>query len=320
MDRFPTSCGASVALALAVCLALASCAPADDVETLFYDLEHPDFEVKIEARERIAQIMREGRYEAFLRGLKSDNLLIRASSIVHLGQMPQPDARRALRSLLAVDRRMMLPYNPVQMAPTEQLTDSRVLVATMFQRTQDDPEAITVLLEGAGVDQESEVVIGTCLAIGALGDTRGVPFLAEASGHHEVEVARAAVEALGHVRGPDALAVLTDRIGHTSRRVRIDVLSALNLWPRSESEDAIRALGSGDAAADIRRTAIEMLALSGDADIVPYLIDRLNDPDQTVRLAASAGLERVTGKALGQDPAAWKSWWSQNEGSINAAR
>jgi HEAT repeat protein len=320
MDRFSASCGASLALALAVCLALLSCAPADDVEALFYELDHPDYEVKLEARERLSQIMREGRHDAFLRGLNSDNLLIRASSIVYLGQMPQPDARRALRSLLAVDRRMMLPYNPVQMAPTKDLTDSRVLVATMFQRTEDDPEAITVLLEGASVDQESEVVIGTCLAIGALGDTRGVPFLAEASGHHEVDVVRAAVEALGHVRGPEALAVLSERIGHTSRLVRIDVLSALDLWPRSESEDAIRALGSGDAAADIRRTAIEMLAHSGDADIVPYLIDRLNDPDKTVRLAAIAGLERLTGKSLGEDPAAWKSWWSQNEGSSKAAR
>ena len=163
MVRCSVSSGATIALALLVCLVLSSCAPADDVEALFYELEHPDYEVRLEAQERLAQIMRDGRYDAFLRGLKSDNLLIRANSIVYLGQMPQPDARRALRSLLAVDQRMMLPFNPVHMNPSTEPIDSRVLVAIMFQRTKADPEAITMLLEGATVDQEPETVIGTCL-------------------------------------------------------------------------------------------------------------------------------------------------------------
>lgn len=320
MARCSASRHACTAFALLICLALSSCAPADDVEALFYDLDHPDYEVRLEAAERLAQIMREGRHDAFLRGLKSDNLLIRASSIVYLGQMPQPDARGALRSLLDVDRRMMLPYNPIQMKPSKEPIDSRVLVAIMFQRTEDDPEAITILLEGTSVDQEPEIVIGTCLAIGALGDARGVPFLAEATGQREVDIVRAAVEALGHVRGPEALAALVERSRHASRVVRIDVLSALDLWPRSESGNAIRAIGSGDADPDIRRTAIEMLAISGDADLVPYLIDRLGDRDKTVRLAAGAGLERLTGQALGQEGEAWKSWWSRNGDSLKAAR
>jgi len=320
MVRNSASGGAWMALALLMCLVLSSCAPADDAEALFYDLDHPDYEVRFEAQERLAQIMRDGRYDAFLRSMNSDNQLIRANSIVYLGQMPQPDSRRALRSLLAVDKRMMLPFNPVHMNYSSEKIDSRVIVATMFHRTEDDPEAITTLLEGTSVDQEQEVVVGTCLAIGALGDARGVPFLAEASGHQDVKIVRAAIEALGHVRGPEALAALTSKIKHPSRVVRIDILSALDIRPRSESAEAIRALGSGDAAADVRRTAIAMLAVSGDAGLVPYLIARLNDPDKAVRLAAIAGLERVTGQALGESAADWEAWWAENEGTINAAR
>lgn len=319
MGRCFASRCAPLALVLSVCLILSSCAPADDVEALFYELDHPDHEVRLEAEERLAQIMRDGRYDSFLRALESDNLLIRANSIVYLGQMPQPDARRALRSLLAVDRRMMLPYNPVQMEPSSEPVDSRVLVATMFQRTEADPEAITTLLEDASVEQEPEAVIGTCLAIGALEDARGVPFLTAATGHTEVDVVRAAIEALGHVGGPEALTALTGMLEHPSRLVRIDVMSALDLRPRSESEDAIRSLGSTDEAPDIRRAAIEKLAHSGGPGIVPYLIERLDDPDSSVRLAVVAGLERATGKALGPDAAAWKAWWSKNESSFNAA-
>jgi HEAT repeat protein len=214
---------------------------------------------------------------------------------------------------------MMLPYNPIQLKPSKESIDSRVLVATMFQRTEDDAEAITILLEGTSVDQEPEIVIGTCLAIGALGDPQGVPFLAEATGQREVDIVRAAVEALGHVRGPEALTALVERITHPSRVVRIDVLSALDRWPRGESGNAIRAIGSGDAAPDIRRAAIKMLAHSGDADLVPYLIDRLNDQDKPVRLAAVSGLEQLTGQALGQEVEAWKTWWSKNGESVKAA-
>jgi HEAT repeat protein len=63
-----------------------------------------------------------------------------------------------------------------------------------------------------------------------------------------------------------------------------------------------------------------MLAVSGDAGLVPYLIARLNDPDKAVRLAAIAGLERVTGQALGESAADWEAWWAENEGTINVAR
>ncbi|HET6278604.1 MAG TPA: HEAT repeat domain-containing protein [Candidatus Polarisedimenticolia bacterium] len=318
MGRCSPSRRASPALVLWACMILSSCAPADNVEALFYELDHPDNEVRFEAEQRLAQLVRDGSYDPFVRALESDNLLIRANSIVYLGQMPQPDARRALRSLLAVDRRMMLPYNPIQMKPSSEPVDSRVLVATMFQRTEPDPEAIATLLEDASVEQEPEAVIGTCLAIGALEDARGVPFLAAATGHSEVDVVRAAIEALGHVGGPEALAALVGKLRHPSRLVRIDVMSALDLWPRSESGDAIRSLGAGDESPDIRRAAIEMLVHSGGPDIVPYLIERLDDPDDSVRLAAVAGLERVTGKALKPDAAAWKAWWSQNKSSFNA--
>jgi HEAT repeat protein len=306
---------ALAALAPALGLVLASCAPADDVEALFHDLGNPDLEVRLDAQEKLAEIMRAGRHRSFLRALESDDLLVRANSIVFLGQMPQPKARRALRSLLAVERRMMLPYNPVAMEPSRESSDSRVLVASLFRRTGIDPEAIDTLLRGASVDQDPEIVVGTCLAIGVLGDARGVPFLAAATEHRDEAVVRASVEALGHVGGPEALTVLETRIEHPVRVVRIDVLSALERWPRADAAGAIRAIGSGDPDPGVRSLAIEILSNPGGDNLVPWLIERLGDSDAAVRAAAAAALRRLTGQSLGDGAEAWRAWWAKAGGA-----
>ena len=308
------------ALAAAVCAVLASCAPAEDVETLFADLNHPDFETRLEAGEQLTLILREGRFKAFLRGLESENLLVRANSIVYLGQMPQPSARQALRGLLDVDRRMMLPYNPIGMKPSREMSDSRILVATMISRTGGDPEAIDVLLDAADTDHDAETVVGTCLAIGALGDRKGVPFLDAATNHDDDEVVRAAVEALGHLRSPEALAALGRRVGHPAFRVRIDIVSSLGMWEYEEFGDLMRTIGANDPAPEIRVAAIQRLANAKRPALVPYLIERMKDGNPRVRSVALQSLERITGAAPGPGVESWKSWWEANEASLPASR
>ena len=305
-----------------VCGGLASCAPAVDIESLLEDLRHPDYEARLEASEKLAGLMRDGNHKAFLRGMESDNLLVRAYCIVHLAAMPQPDARKATRDLLRLDRRQMLPFNPIQMKPGGEERDSRFLVAALISRMDDgDPKAIDVLLDGATVQQEPEVVTGTCLALGALRDPKGVPFLKEASGLEDEEIVRAAVEALGHIRTPESLVALGGIIGHPSLQVRSIVLSSLSMWSGQESHDLMQTIGASDPSHSLRSNAIQILAHSRDPRLIPYFIERLaGDESEKVRSAAVKALERISGQTFGSRADRWQTWWSENQDALTASR
>ncbi len=305
---------------LLLCALPLACAPAEDAEALFLDLDNQDFESRLEAREELADLVRQGRYDVFVRSLDSENLQIRALSIIYMSQMPHPKARAATRTLLSVDRRMMLPYNPVAMKPSRTTADSRVLVAVLISRSGGDPEAIDLLLAGVDPDDDPEVVKGTCLAIGALRDSQGLPFLVEVSGLRDDDLVRSAVQAMGHIRHPEAIIALEASVDHPAMPVRADVLSALSMWPGGETRQLIRRIGSGDAFPELRVNAIEVLAQQRELSLVPYFIERLGDPDIRVQTAAARALNRATGQTIGDDAAGWKSWWAANEAALSAAR
>ena len=105
-------------MAAAVAGALLCCAPAYDVETLYNQLESNDLEERLDAEEKIDKILREGNYEVFARGAENPVKSMRAPSMVYLARMTQPKARAALRDLLRVDKRSLIPYNPIRMKPS----------------------------------------------------------------------------------------------------------------------------------------------------------------------------------------------------------
>ncbi|HET8946806.1 MAG TPA: hypothetical protein VFQ07_07475, partial [Candidatus Polarisedimenticolia bacterium] len=166
----------SAPAAAAVILLLgAGCAPAEDPEKLFADLQSPDGEARQEASEKLDAIVEKGDPAPFVRGLSSPSLPIRAQSIVQLARMTSPEAHTVLRGLLARDRRMMLPYNPIRLRPMNEQNDSRILVANLIRRGGGDAEAIDVLLKGSEQNQTTDLRKDTCLAVGALADPKGVP-------------------------------------------------------------------------------------------------------------------------------------------------
>jgi HEAT repeat protein len=289
-------------------LCLGRCAPADDIDKLFADLTSNDLEVRQEAGDRIDALVQQGRYEVFTRGLKSPNLLVRAQAMVQLARMPAPGARQALRELLARDRRMMLPYNPIRLKPMRELNDSRILAANLIHRGGGDPEAIDVLLKGAEENATPDETIGTCLAVGALYDPRGIPFLDKASKHPDVEVARAATQALGQFKEPEAIAVLKRLATHPAPEVRADVVSALSSRDGQEVEDILKTVGANDPSPDLRAAAIQGLGHFKDPALVPWLIARLKDAPPEARPAVAQTLNQVTGQALGASPEAWQRW------------
>jgi HEAT repeat protein len=306
---------AAVFVAMAL-LGPIACAPANDPDRLLADLTSDDVEARQEAADKITGIVASNDYKVFVRGLASADPLRRAQSIVYLGEMTSPEARRALTGLLAVERRMLLPFNPVRMRPQSELADSRILVATLIQRTVPDPEAVGVLTRGDVSAQTPETIAGTCLAAGALRDPAAVPFLAKAARHPSPEVVRAAVQALGMFDTQEAEEALLGASTHPSPEVRADVVSALATRLDDSTRSIMMTMGREDASSEIRATALQSLSRFKGDDIVPYFIDRLGDAPEELRPVLQEILSRLTGQALGPKPQPWARWWASRSRAV----
>jgi hypothetical protein len=306
--------------AVAIAALCCACAPAVDPEALLNDLSSTDVEARLEAGQKVDKMIAAGDYEVFLRGLKSASLLNRAQSIVLLARVDRPDARKALRQLLAVDARMMLPFNPIRMRPATETSDSRILVANLIQRQGGDPEAIKVLITGAVETQSAEVLTGTCFAIGALRDPAGIGFLDRATQNADVGVVRAAVQALGQFKEPEAEASLGRLLTHPILQVRTDLLTALGGRDDAASTDLVKRMGQSDPAPDLRVAAFQYLANAKGDDIVRYFIDRLKDAPPEARPVLFGILEQRTRQQLGSRPEAWEQWWARQSTGARPAR
>jgi HEAT repeat protein len=308
------------AAALAAGLLFLGCAPAHDADRLFTDLQSPDLEARQDAAERLERVVREGDHAVFVRGLSSPNPAHQIQSIFHLARMPQPGARAALRDLLRIERRLLLPYNPIRMKPSSEPSDSRILVAHLIAQGGGDPQAVDALLDGMDGGRPGDVVAGACYAAGALKDPRAIPFLTSALDHADAEAVRAAVQALGRYRQPESLAALERVARHPALIVRSELLSALELQDLPESQSIVRQIATSDPEPDVRAEALRHLARYRDPDLVPFLIGRLRGEHPTARAAALTALEAVTGQALGPEPTRWSRWWERSGGRLRPGR
>jgi HEAT repeat protein len=309
--RAPGPRKAGCVAALAVFALTFACAPERDVETLFRQLRSSDMEARQEATEQLAELVHQGKFDVFVRGLDNPDRLYRAQSMIYLSQIQKPEARAALRELLRVDRRSMLPFNPIRLKPAVEETDSRILVANLLAQTGGDPEALAVLT--AGTDgQDAKVLADTCFAIGALHDPKGIPYLATQARHPDTSVVRAAVQALGRFRDRDVLAAVRPLLKHPALEVRMDVLGTLDLQDSPETGKLLEEIGSSDPSPEIRASAIQQLARSRDPSVVPYLIERLGARDEMTKRAAQTVLGTLTGQSLGPRAEAWSRWWERS--------
>ncbi len=297
-----------------LCLGIASvaCAQAYDAPSLYQALQDPDPEVRLDAQETIARIKAEGKYEVFARGLDSPAPLHKIQSILNLAEMPQEGASRALRELLARDRRLMLAFNPIRLKPTSEEHDSRIMVAHLIRTRGGDAKALPLLIEGLDPSQDREVVMGTCFAIGALADPGGIPFLASAARSPEIAVARSAVQALGQFDLEEILGALEEALSHPAKEVRGDVLSALGTSGDQAGLDLIRKVAGSDPDETLRLTAIERLSVASDPAITGFLIDLLEDESAYIRQSVARYLLRRTGQEFGEDHSRWSRWWSEH--------
>jgi HEAT repeat protein len=295
--------------------AFGSCAPAYDVQTLYNQLQSHNIEERQDALETIEKIIREGNYEVFVRGALSPVKSQRAPSILYLSRMMQPKARAALRDLLRVDRRSLIPYNPIRMKPVSEETDSRILVAHLIAENGGDPEAVEALVDGMQ-GQPPDVLVATCYALGALRDPKGVPFLATAARHEDLEVVRAAAQALGMFSTPQALEALKSLLAHPSQVVRSEVLSALQGQNDPSVVGTLETIAASDPSPELRAAAMGQLGRLKEGAPVPFLIEQLKGKDDTNRQAALDTLRLLSGQPYGPRPEQWSRWWEQNQKSF----
>ena len=134
------------------------------------------------------------------------------------------------------------------------------------------------------------------------------------------------------------------------KRVQVAALRALRLMEATdESKIFFKALGSRHW--EVRATAVDVLRTTHQREVIPYIIERLEDSSMRVKIAAVAALQelggdevmsplivaleeaesgrlkddiaealvKLTGKDFGVVAANWQSWWNENQGKVEIA-
>jgi len=302
----------AVAIALLLTAASAGCAPARDAESLFRDMGSDDSETQQDAAAELDALVSKGDSAVFERGAHSTTPVVRIHSILYLARIDTPAAHASLRGLLAVDERVLLPFNPIRMKPSAERTDSRVLVANLIGLHGGDPAAVEELTRGVDDSRPADVLAGTCLALGALRDPGGLAFLGRMVGNGDVQVVRAAVQAIGRIADDGAVPLLRTAAAHPAREVRSDVLSALGSRADAGSIAIVRSLAVSDPEREIRLSAIRQAGVDRSAGGVEFLIGLLVKADAETRATVLEVLGRLTGQVLGPKPEAWSRWLERN--------
>jgi HEAT repeat protein len=125
------------------------------------------------------------------------------------------------------------------------------------------------------------------VALGEIGDIRGIDPLTELLGDGDRFVRSRAVYALVRI-GPSAVPSLTGALGHPDTGVRMAAVEALGKIGDRPSINALaRALA--DPSPEVRQEAISALSNQGEKAI-PVLSARVNDPDRFIRRRAVLAL------------------------------
>lgn len=170
--------------------------------------------------------------------------------------------------------------------------------------------------DGGPVPRASEIsaVAGAVVAFGE----RAAPYVSAllSSAHPDVRFYAAAITSeLVH---PEVMAAVAERIHDEDEGVR---QMALQLLPRFS---AFR--GFGEIQTVIRRTArlrgkdlsrrwqaVDAIAALGDVEILPRLIDLLNEDDDVLVQRLERALVVLTGADFGRSHRRWLAWWRRNE-------
>lgn len=291
-----------------------SCASEVDVESLYVQSNSEDYEERFEARQKLAELVKEQRVEPFARGLRSENPETRVQSILHLMAIRTPEAREALIGELELSRRFSVYYNPVRLVPVSSPSDSRIMIAHIILMNGGHPKAVEVLANTYGKEPDAEARVGTVYALGALYDRQTIPILEKGLKDPDERVVRAALEGLTQLEVPDLLDKLIGALKDPSESVRTNTASALGGFPGEKTSRVLVEVMQDDPSPSVRKAALGSLGNAGaPAAFEPVLkLLRSSQTDSEIKAKAATVLGALTGQEFGEDVAGWTRWWNSN--------
>ncbi len=186
----------------------------------------------------------------------------------------------------------------------------------------DGTEARSVAAAAAGRLEGERDPDARALALTLLGRTGGgaaaEPLLRALAGETEPGPQAALVDAFADLPA-EAVAEPLSRVCFGDGNVTARTLgaAALGRVPGDRALRALLALGETTLPWPVAAAVVESMGLRGDRRAVDLAVARLADPDPAVRVAARIAAERLLGRDLGDDPAAWRgAWQAEREGWV----
>ena len=130
---------------------------------------------------------------------------------------------------------------------------------------------------------------------------------------HDPRVRAAIVDVAAGFDAPTAVAICKGGLEDPDARVR---MAACDAWRKRGGPEAVALLSAryeADAEIDVRLKALRELGELGDEQAIPAIARALEDPDPAVQYRAVCALKQVSGRDLGDDVNAWRTWAADQE-------
>lgn len=145
---------------------------------------------------------------------------------------------------------------------------------------QGNSEALEAIHQLAQSDPASFVRIAAMEALGQIGSSQVVPMLVPFLDGHDPDLTRAALQALGMIRHPEALPPLEHILRVSGPARRIDLMQILAKRGGADSIPLLQQAASADSNEGVAQAAIEALAQNGSEAAIAALLGLLTNPER----------------------------------------
>jgi len=298
----------------------AACASEVDVEKLYTQSNSDDYEERLEATQKLEQLIREKKVEPFAQGLRSKNAAFRVQSILNLMTIGDEASKQALVGELELSRRFNVFYNPIRLLPVSTPADSRIMIARIIRLNGGHPRAAQILSDTYGKEPDPASRTATIYALGALGDGKTAPALLKALRDPELGVVKAALEGLNLLQTPKVVDTLIQGLSDPSEAVRANSASVLGGFPGRKTADALIGAVRRDPSEKVRLLALGALPFAGGPETFEFVLGVLRSPASSSEMKAKAasGLRSLTNEDFGQDADRWARWHAVHRANVGA--
>lgn len=110
---------------------------------------------------------------------------------------------------------------------------------------------------------------------------------------------------------PQFVPLLQKAMQDSSALVRMEAIQSLGSYLHHQSLPQITAVAAKESNAWVRLKILKDIDYMDAKDSLPFLIERLDDSDPSVRFHALLLLEKFSGQKMGTDKEVWNKWYTQ---------